>query len=302
MQRCSVPADSPLTKFNETALINPSLGWMGCNDYVGWAVILGKLATVYPQLAVLNIDDFTANLHVFNRFTVPKIRAGLAEKVKLIPTHYHGGNIDFVWKENKWLPREVDGALFYFRNEKGGQSECGFPAPEKCLSPGSGPNLTNCVHCPASHAFPYGYNDFGGGFCCPTKSPDGEHCPSSAECCLHPLAAGCEGIKKCDNNPGDKPMCRPSHQPLHQPVQQQAIVRQLGAAAAPKHNCTMCCLCGENAEVSVKNLRSEYADFARLLPKGHELHIGMYLLTLCTSAAYSGDSPRPIYCSVAIVL
>lgn len=33
--QCSIPSDSPLTPFNETAMVNQSLGYRGCNDYVG---------------------------------------------------------------------------------------------------------------------------------------------------------------------------------------------------------------------------------------------------------------------------
>ena len=40
--------DSPLTSFNASALVDPSLGFRGCNDYVGWGKILNKLAKTYP--------------------------------------------------------------------------------------------------------------------------------------------------------------------------------------------------------------------------------------------------------------
>ena len=62
MAGCSVPADSPLTPFNESALVDHSKGWLGCNDYVGWSDIIGRLAKLYPALVALNIDDFSQNL------------------------------------------------------------------------------------------------------------------------------------------------------------------------------------------------------------------------------------------------
>ena len=116
-EKCSVPADSPLTAMNETSLVNRSIGWKGCNDYSGWAQILGRLAKQYPQLTALNIDDFSANVpSVFSPASVAAIRAGLAVgHVKLIPTHYHGGAAKFIWRDQPWLPAAVDGALFYFR-------------------------------------------------------------------------------------------------------------------------------------------------------------------------------------------
>ena len=48
--------------------------------------------------------------------------------VKLIPTHYYGGNGKLVLKTYPWLSAATDGVLFYFRNDKGGQSECGQPS------------------------------------------------------------------------------------------------------------------------------------------------------------------------------
>ena len=48
-ERCSVPADSPLTGFNETALVDPAKGWKGCDDYVGWGKILGA----HPSLSLM---------------------------------------------------------------------------------------------------------------------------------------------------------------------------------------------------------------------------------------------------------
>jgi hypothetical protein len=50
-----VPANSPLTDFNETSLVYSSKGWKGCNDYEGWATIIGKLAKLHPQVVAVNI-------------------------------------------------------------------------------------------------------------------------------------------------------------------------------------------------------------------------------------------------------
>jgi hypothetical protein len=48
---CSVPADSSLTAFDETSLVNASMGFQGCNDYAGWADILGRLGAQVRKLA-----------------------------------------------------------------------------------------------------------------------------------------------------------------------------------------------------------------------------------------------------------
>ena len=144
--RCSVPADSPLTSFNESALVDPSLGFRGCNDYVGWGKILNKLAKQYPALEAVNIDDFVDQLvNVFNESTVTKMHAALhssvGRAVQLIPTHYYGSKGHMVLDEHPWLAKATDGVLFYFMNMKGGQKVCESgctPAPPsdcgfKCL-------------------------------------------------------------------------------------------------------------------------------------------------------------------------
>ena len=100
----------------------------------------GKLAKEYPQLKALNIDDFSANVpKVFSESVCAAIRDGLDGRVKLMPTHYHGAGADgFVLKREPWLAKATDGVLFYFRNEKGGQAECGRPSSDNgglCTAP-----------------------------------------------------------------------------------------------------------------------------------------------------------------------
>eukprot|EP01052_Picozoa_sp_SAG31_P023591 SAG31_NODE_1955_length_6823_cov_2.519780_2_plen_295_part_00 len=77
VSQCSVPADSPLTGFNESALVDPSLGFRGCNDFVGWGKVLSQLAGVYPAVKAANIDDFVVSLGVFNRSYSAQIRNAL---------------------------------------------------------------------------------------------------------------------------------------------------------------------------------------------------------------------------------
>lgn len=88
---CSVPANSPLTSFNESAMMNTSKGWRGCDDYEGWGQIIGKLAKQYPMLRTLNIDDFSSNVpQVFTEPYIKAIKVGLSGGgVSLIPTFYY---------------------------------------------------------------------------------------------------------------------------------------------------------------------------------------------------------------------
>ena len=133
-QRCSVPADSPLTPFNDTAFFNASdmYGNGGCTDYRGWAALLGALGRQYPgQLHAVNIDDFTSNLDTFDAALCAEMRAALGiGGVKLIPTHYYGhGAADFYLRVVPWLANATDGVLFYWRNDRAGQAMCNVTTP-----------------------------------------------------------------------------------------------------------------------------------------------------------------------------
>ena len=59
--RCSVPADSPLTGFNETALFNASLGNRGCLDFVGtcWPRSRQFYHPAPPQFPVTAVVSWT---------------------------------------------------------------------------------------------------------------------------------------------------------------------------------------------------------------------------------------------------
>jgi hypothetical protein len=132
LQRCSVPADSPLTPFDDTAFFNRSAGNGGCTDYAGWAALLGALGARYPGvLEAVNIDDFTANLHTFDADVCAQIRRLLHPGgVSFIPTHYYGhGAADFYLRAVPWLASATDGVLFYWRNDRAGQAECNVTSP-----------------------------------------------------------------------------------------------------------------------------------------------------------------------------
>ena len=117
--KCSVPADSSLTSFNETSLFNMSLGYRGCQDYVGWADVIGRLGLLYPHLYAVNIDDFSSNTRTFTEKYLTSIRSKLEGRVRLIPTFYYGP-----LETQHYLGRLTDGVLFYFRNDREGQQQC----------------------------------------------------------------------------------------------------------------------------------------------------------------------------------
>lgn len=133
--RCSVPADSPLTSFNESALFNASLGNRGCLDYVAWCDVISRLGQRWPHLDAINIDDFSSNTGTtFTQPYLSKMRAALAGSVRLIPTFYYGhGPKDFTLDTRPYLRNLTDGVLFYFRNNREGQQGC---AADSCGTPG----------------------------------------------------------------------------------------------------------------------------------------------------------------------
>jgi hypothetical protein len=147
--QCSVPADSPLTPFNESAMVNTSIGYRGCQDVVGWARILSRLAEIYPALTAVNIDDFARLGTNFVRGTIEAmhaaLHAGKPPGVSLIPTFYYGSAGHFVLRDTPWLINATDGTLFYFMNLKAGQTGIdSCKAVAGCASPPACP--IPCLH------------------------------------------------------------------------------------------------------------------------------------------------------------
>ena len=57
---CVVPPDSKLTPFNETEIFitvgNSSLGYL---NYEAWGEVLGRVASIWPHLVAMQLDDFS---------------------------------------------------------------------------------------------------------------------------------------------------------------------------------------------------------------------------------------------------
>jgi hypothetical protein len=144
--------------------------------------------------------------------------------VKLIPTHYYGNSGKLVFKTYPWLAAATDGVLFYFRNDKGGQTECGEPSAAN------------------------------GGLCTPPKNQRVQRVQRTSDSQLLEMAGG-GGMEGASS------------------------VLLTGAGGDTTRGtvpCTTCCLSGARAELSLKNINSEIADFAAALPPSHPLHIGVY--------------------------
>ena len=139
---CSVPADSPLTHWNETALFNMSLGRQGCYDYLAWAQVVGRLSGQFDHLRFLNVDDFSDadNERYFSPESSRRMVDLLRPNAQLVPTLYFNSRSSIVDRN-----LSVDGALFYFRNEKEGIGPCAVSAgcPINCT--GQWPGAAGCL-------------------------------------------------------------------------------------------------------------------------------------------------------------
>jgi hypothetical protein len=110
---CSVPANSPLTPFNETALFNQSMGYHGCNDYLAWSKLVGLLSVQFPALNYLNVDDLVWNSATFTPAVVKEMVRLVRPNARLVPVVYYA-----MLEAAAALP--LDGMLYYFRNDKAG--------------------------------------------------------------------------------------------------------------------------------------------------------------------------------------
>jgi len=149
-QRCSLPADSPTTPFSEADYFPEGLDTDSCDDYVGWAGLLGKLATIYPHLVALNIDDFTHNLGFYTPIMLAQIESNLkkdAPWMSLSPTLYYNESGEFVLSQAPDLGLSLDTMLFYFRNEKQGVGPC---AGADCPCVGTDPCRPPSESCPGA--------------------------------------------------------------------------------------------------------------------------------------------------------
>jgi iduronate 2-sulfatase len=151
--RCSIPADSPLTPYNELSLFNLSMGTRGCLDYAAWGEALGRLAALFPHLVAMMMDDFSLNVvgnggtfrpPLIARMTSNARRA--APWLSFVPTVYFKADELFVFAPERLehLPRVLDAPNYIFRNEKEGRGPCaGASAAARC----SVPDPDQCAFC-----------------------------------------------------------------------------------------------------------------------------------------------------------
>eukprot|EP01079_Euglenida_sp_SAG-EU17-18_P000646 gene646-2489_t len=131
----AVPADSPLTPFNETYLFNQSLGYRGCHDYRAWAHLVGMLSQQFNSLRYLNVDDLVWDTDTFTPALVSNMATLVRPNARLVPVVY--------WPMLQQAARlPLDGMLYYFRNERQGgcPSACNPAVLHNCSSawPGQG--------------------------------------------------------------------------------------------------------------------------------------------------------------------
>ena len=109
---------------DERALFSGGPSNPNANDFIAWFKLLGILANKYPNLAGINIDDFSGNVietgtsKGFNRVVLGKMIRNLREQnenIAFLPTAYYAITTS---PSLLWVREYTDGFIFYFRNEK----------------------------------------------------------------------------------------------------------------------------------------------------------------------------------------
>lgn len=137
---CSVPANSPLTDFDELLFFKEKDGLKACTEYLAWAEVLGRLAHKYPQLRLVGIDDFTYNIFAYgDRFDPPYIAAFTATLRRwapwllFAPTTYFRLEGEELFERMPSLALVLDAPHFPFRGE--GMGKCNATAAQPCPVP-----------------------------------------------------------------------------------------------------------------------------------------------------------------------
>ena len=161
------------------------------------------------------------------------LRAALGGAVALIPTFYYGNHGSFVLRTRPWLANATNGVLFYFRNDKRGDQQCGArgacggrPTPHDCertclagaCAEASLPNLPDEVAdfaaaLPAGHPLHIGLY-FSAYSHCPAPSPTYVRAALNASLSLPSVAGATVDVQQrpagpwtpafCAANPDDK--------------------------------------------------------------------------------------------------
>jgi hypothetical protein len=137
---CGLPEESPLTPWSEAAFFKQGLGIASCEDYVGWASLIGRLAQDYPeQVVALYIDELPRNMNIadspLTNDYIAELQSMLRSRapwLNLVPGIYHHYFfIDPGHSDTYHLPDlalTFDSMLFWFRNEKQGAGPCSAPS------------------------------------------------------------------------------------------------------------------------------------------------------------------------------
>jgi hypothetical protein len=133
---------------DERSLFSGGAGNPNPNDYPAWFKLLGILANKYPNLAGINIDDFTQDAvetgtgKTFNRIMLGKMIKNLRaqnEHIAFIPTAYYVATT--AAPNLLWTREYTDGFIYYFNNLKSGDNT--VISPPDVLRPNPQPGWRN---------------------------------------------------------------------------------------------------------------------------------------------------------------
>ncbi len=117
---CAFPTDSPITPFNELGeyFTNDTTDLARCRDMKEWSRLLGRLASIYPQLVVLQLDDFMKNPTNMPSEDIAEMQSNMRSQapwMSFVPVSYYHDPA-----AHPDATRTVDSVTFYFKNDKAG--------------------------------------------------------------------------------------------------------------------------------------------------------------------------------------
>eukprot|EP00039_Didymoeca_costata_P000726 m.47008 g.47008 ORF g.47008 m.47008 type:complete len:744 (-) comp10436_c0_seq2:87-2318(-) len=143
---CRPPPDLPNTPMNETAIFDG----LPYSAYAKWGELLGRLATLYPHLVSVDVDDFNTNVgpgQVFYGDAVAQMTSAMRKRApwltfnSVVYAPFDG--VDGESSRSPDLALILDAPVFFFRNAGQGAGPCA--RPECPWGPFSGKREGQCL-------------------------------------------------------------------------------------------------------------------------------------------------------------
>lgn len=117
---CFEPEDSPDTPWNELDDFDDHPGTPICQNHLGWATAIGRLAQVYPQLIGLELDDFMDSPEDYSGDYLAEMQSRMRSRAPWLTLTLEAYYANFVAQDLPDITRTADSIIMYFRNESHG--------------------------------------------------------------------------------------------------------------------------------------------------------------------------------------